>query len=88
MINLGTITTEGFSLSEDLVAISKLCFGGRNFEHALKHGARHSLFVVTLGWFVDNVRKNDIYADLARQVGLMHEDIHIMLVRDGTEFGT
>ncbi|KAI4328582.1 hypothetical protein L6164_020922 [Bauhinia variegata] len=33
-------------------------FGGRKFEYALKHGARHSLFVVTLGWFVDSVRKN------------------------------
>ncbi|KAI4337205.1 hypothetical protein L6164_015650 [Bauhinia variegata] len=33
-------------------------FGGRKFEHALKHGARNGLFVVTLGWFVDSVRKN------------------------------
>ncbi|KAI4316450.1 hypothetical protein L6164_024428 [Bauhinia variegata] len=32
--------------------------GGRKFEHALKHGARNGLFVVTLGWFVDSVRKN------------------------------
>ncbi|KAL4276931.1 hypothetical protein HN51_059576 [Arachis hypogaea] len=33
-------------------------FGGRKFEHALKHGAKNGLFVVTLGWFVDSVRKN------------------------------
>ncbi|KAL2637343.1 hypothetical protein AAZV13_06G051900 [Glycine max] len=32
-------------------------FGGRKFEHALKHGAKNGLFVVTLGWFVDSVRK-------------------------------
>ncbi|MED6203663.1 hypothetical protein PIB30_001359 [Stylosanthes scabra] len=31
---------------------------GRKFEHALKHGAKNGLFVVTLGWFVDSVRKN------------------------------
>ncbi|XP_027904451.1 uncharacterized protein LOC114164122 isoform X1 [Vigna unguiculata] len=33
-------------------------FGGRKFEHALKHGAKNGLFIVTLGWFVDSVRKN------------------------------
>ncbi|XP_054818856.1 uncharacterized protein LOC129318227 isoform X3 [Prosopis cineraria] len=33
-------------------------FAGRKFEHALKHGARNGLFIVTLGWFVDSVRKN------------------------------
>ncbi|RDX87626.1 DNA topoisomerase 2-binding protein 1, partial [Mucuna pruriens] len=33
-------------------------FGGRKFDHALKHGAKNGLFVVTLGWFVDSVRKN------------------------------
>ncbi|KAK7311941.1 hypothetical protein RJT34_10426 [Clitoria ternatea] len=32
--------------------------GGRKFEHALKHGAKNGLFVVTLGWFVDSVRNN------------------------------
>ncbi|KAH7574473.1 hypothetical protein JRO89_XS03G0300600 [Xanthoceras sorbifolium] len=32
--------------------------GGRKLEHALKHGSRNGLFVVTLGWFVDSVRKN------------------------------
>ncbi|KAK8941940.1 hypothetical protein KSP40_PGU008677 [Platanthera guangdongensis] len=31
---------------------------GRKFEHALKHGQRNGLFVVTLGWFVDCVRRN------------------------------
>jgi hypothetical protein len=33
-------------------------FGGRKFEHALKHGSKNSLFIVTLGWFVDSVRRN------------------------------
>ncbi|EMS60593.1 hypothetical protein TRIUR3_16582 [Triticum urartu] len=33
-------------------------FAGRKFEHALKHGPRNGLFVVTLGWFVDCVRRN------------------------------
>lgn len=33
-------------------------FGGRKFEHALKHGSKNGLFIVTLGWFVDSVRKN------------------------------
>ncbi|EOY30082.1 BRCT domain-containing DNA repair protein [Theobroma cacao] len=28
------------------------------FEHALKHGSRNGLFVVTLGWFVDSVKRN------------------------------
>ncbi|GMI94955.1 hypothetical protein like AT2G26270 [Hibiscus trionum] len=31
---------------------------GRKFEHALKHGLKNGLFVVTLGWFVDSVKKN------------------------------
>ncbi|CAH1449523.1 unnamed protein product [Lactuca virosa] len=31
---------------------------GRKFEHALKHGATNGLFIVTLGWFVDSVRRN------------------------------
>ncbi|CAI0448265.1 unnamed protein product [Linum tenue] len=33
-------------------------YGGRKFEHALKHGSRNGLFVVALGWFVDSVRRN------------------------------
>lgn len=36
-------------------------FGGRKFEHALKHGPRNGLFIVTLGWFVDSVRRNGEY---------------------------
>lgn len=31
---------------------------GRKFEHTLKHGARKGLFLVTLGWFVDSVKRN------------------------------
>ncbi|XP_043722971.1 uncharacterized protein LOC122670075 isoform X2 [Telopea speciosissima] len=33
-------------------------FSGRKFEHALKHGLRNDLFVVTLGWFMDSVKRN------------------------------
>ncbi|XP_058078838.1 uncharacterized protein LOC131227136 [Magnolia sinica] len=33
-------------------------FGGRKLEHALKHGSKNGLYVVTLGWFVDSVRRN------------------------------
>lgn len=33
-------------------------FGGRKFEHALKHGPKNGLFIVTLGWFVDSVKRN------------------------------
>ncbi|CAK7352742.1 unnamed protein product [Dovyalis caffra] len=33
-------------------------FCGRKFEHALKHGPKNGLVVVTLGWFVDSVRRN------------------------------
>lgn len=33
-------------------------FGGRKFEHALKHGLKNGLSIVTIGWFVDSVRKN------------------------------
>ncbi|XP_078444702.1 BRCT domain DNA repair protein isoform X2 [Wolffia australiana] len=33
-------------------------FGGRKFEHAVKHGVKNGLLVVTLAWFVDSVRKN------------------------------
>ncbi|XP_050219712.1 uncharacterized protein LOC126670098 isoform X2 [Mercurialis annua] len=33
-------------------------FGGRKFDHALKHGSKNGLFVVTIGWFVDSVRRN------------------------------
>ncbi|KAK2965569.1 hypothetical protein RJ640_018735 [Escallonia rubra] len=32
--------------------------GGRKYEHALKHGSKNGLLVVTLGWFVDSVRRN------------------------------
>lgn len=38
------------------LVVQSLC--GRKFEHALKHGARNGLFVVTLGWFVDSVKRN------------------------------
>ncbi|KAF2285072.1 hypothetical protein GH714_037746 [Hevea brasiliensis] len=41
-----------------VVQISFNCFGGRKFEHALKHGSKNGLFVVALGWFVDSVRRN------------------------------
>ncbi|KAI4379613.1 hypothetical protein MLD38_005889 [Melastoma candidum] len=33
-------------------------FGGRKFEHALKHGSTNGLFIVSLGWFVESVKRN------------------------------
>ncbi|OAP02265.1 hypothetical protein AXX17_AT3G37440 [Arabidopsis thaliana] len=33
-------------------------YDGRKFEHALKHGRRETLYIVTLGWFVDSVCRN------------------------------
>ncbi|CAN4127932.1 unnamed protein product [Withania somnifera] len=33
-------------------------FSGRKFEHASKHGLKNGLFVVSLAWFVDSVRRN------------------------------
>ncbi|KAL6846208.1 hypothetical protein ACP4OV_023656 [Aristida adscensionis] len=41
-----------------LVVQQQHSFAGRKFEHALKHGPRNGLFVVTLGWFVDCVRRS------------------------------
>ncbi|XP_039018354.1 uncharacterized protein LOC120149691 [Hibiscus syriacus] len=38
------------------LVVQSIC--GRKFEHALKHGSRNSLFIVTLGWFVDSVKRN------------------------------
>lgn len=37
---------------------SSYSFHGRKYEHALKHGSKIGLSVVTLGWFVDSVRRN------------------------------
>ncbi|URE24031.1 BRCA1 C Terminus (BRCT) domain [Musa troglodytarum] len=31
---------------------------GRKFEHAMQYGSRNGLFIVTLGWFVDSVKRN------------------------------
>ncbi|XP_010548487.1 PREDICTED: uncharacterized protein LOC104819895 [Tarenaya hassleriana] len=33
-------------------------FGGRKYEHALKHGPRNGLFIVTIAWFVDSVKRD------------------------------
>ncbi|GFP93189.1 DNA topoisomerase 2-binding protein 1 [Phtheirospermum japonicum] len=33
-------------------------FHGHKFEHALKHGQTIGLFLVTISWFVDSVRRN------------------------------
>ncbi|KAH6837098.1 hypothetical protein C2S53_016270 [Perilla frutescens var. hirtella] len=33
-------------------------FHGRKFEHAMKHGTTTGLFLVTIGWFVDSVKRN------------------------------
>lgn len=33
-------------------------FHGRKYEHAMKHGTTNGLFLVTIGWFVDSVKRN------------------------------
>ncbi|MQL79982.1 hypothetical protein Taro_012411 [Colocasia esculenta] len=38
--------------------LGEYSFGGRKFEHALKHGLKSGLSVVTLSWFIDSVRRN------------------------------
>ncbi|CAN1786724.1 hypothetical protein LINPERHAP1_LOCUS17346 [Linum perenne] len=48
----------GGQYSPNLHPQSWIFFGGRKFEHALKHGSKSGLFVVALGWFVDSVRRN------------------------------
>ncbi|MCO5613003.1 hypothetical protein L7F22_067276 [Adiantum nelumboides] len=34
-------------------------FSGRKYEHALKHGLKRGLFVVTLAWFVNCIKQNE-----------------------------
>ncbi|EFJ19419.1 hypothetical protein SELMODRAFT_419110 [Selaginella moellendorffii] len=34
-------------------------FVGRKFEHALKHGVKRGLFVVTLAWFINSAKLNE-----------------------------
>ncbi|KAF9586976.1 hypothetical protein IFM89_039848 [Coptis chinensis] len=48
-------------------------YGGRKFEHVLKHGLRNDLYVVTLGWFVDSVRKNGESKQLLVSVQLVND---------------
>ncbi|KAF9586973.1 hypothetical protein IFM89_039845 [Coptis chinensis] len=63
-------------------------YGGRKFEHALKHGLRNGLYVVTLGWFVDSVRKNvrlseSLYSvKSAGENGLNMKSNHLVRVND------
>ncbi|XP_047967229.1 uncharacterized protein LOC125211465 [Salvia hispanica] len=33
-------------------------FQGRKFEHAMQHGTTNGLLLVTIGWFVDSVKRN------------------------------
>ncbi|XP_073129446.1 uncharacterized protein [Henckelia pumila] len=33
-------------------------FRGHKFEHAIKHGPTNGLFLVTLSWFVDSIKRN------------------------------
>ncbi|KAG6387922.1 hypothetical protein SASPL_153117 [Salvia splendens] len=35
-------------------------FQGRKFEHAMQHGTTNGLLLVTIGWFVDSVKRNDL----------------------------
>uniref|UniRef100_A0A5B7BXE9 BRCT domain-containing protein n=1 Tax=Davidia involucrata TaxID=16924 RepID=A0A5B7BXE9_DAVIN len=66
-------------------------FHGRKFEHALKHGSRNGLFVVTLGWFVDSVRRNvrlneSLYSVKSVGENGMHmDDLNRLVQYAGTE---
>ncbi|KAF8393641.1 hypothetical protein HHK36_021887 [Tetracentron sinense] len=67
------------------------CFGGRKFEHALKHGPRNGLFVVTLGWFLDSIRRNVRLSESLYSVqsvgenGLRMEELNRLLGFTSTE---
>lgn len=53
---IGRVLKANVGMNEHLDRYHSL--GGRKFEHAFKHGSRNGLFVVSLGWFVDSVRRN------------------------------
>uniref|UniRef100_A0A0E0QRY5 BRCT domain-containing protein n=1 Tax=Oryza rufipogon TaxID=4529 RepID=A0A0E0QRY5_ORYRU len=53
------ICVTGLSKGRHMLFLSaQHSFAGRKFEHAVKHGAKNGLFVVTLGWLVDCVRRS------------------------------
>ncbi|OMO86446.1 hypothetical protein COLO4_21162 [Corchorus olitorius] len=52
------ICVTGLSKDGSMCVMMIISVCGRKFEHALKHGSRNGLFVVTLGWFVDSVKRN------------------------------
>ncbi|KAI4376457.1 hypothetical protein MLD38_014217 [Melastoma candidum] len=52
------------------------CFGGRKFEHALKHGSTNGLFIVSLGWFVESVKRNVRLNESLYGVKRMKDDDH------------
>ncbi|KAI4380303.1 hypothetical protein MLD38_006508 [Melastoma candidum] len=53
-------------------------FGGRKFEHALKYGSRNGLFIVTLGWFVESVKRNVKLNELSYCVKNLRNDVNGM----------
>ncbi|KAI4377507.1 hypothetical protein MLD38_015118 [Melastoma candidum] len=53
-------------------------FGGRKFEHALKHGSKNGLFIVTLGWFVESVKRNVRLNELSYSVKDLQNDVNGM----------
>ncbi|KAI5669535.1 hypothetical protein M9H77_19388 [Catharanthus roseus] len=66
-------------------------FHGRKFEHALKHGSKNGLFVVTLGWFVDSVRRNlrlseSLYSvKIVGESGMPSDDLNRLAPNAGVE---
>ncbi|CAI9094531.1 OLC1v1030289C1 [Oldenlandia corymbosa var. corymbosa] len=64
---------------------------GRKFEHASKHGQKNGLFVVTLGWFVDSVRRNVRLSESLYSVktcgegGVAVDDLNRLVYSPGTE---
>ncbi|KAL3500348.1 hypothetical protein ACH5RR_039441 [Cinchona calisaya] len=67
-----------------------LCFSGRKFEHGLKHGSKLGLSVVTLGWFVDSVRRNvrlseTLYGVKSIGEGVAADDLNRLVHNTGSE---
>ncbi|KAL2236929.1 UNVERIFIED_CONTAM: hypothetical protein Sindi_0884600 [Sesamum indicum] len=66
-------------------------FHGRKFEHALKHGEANGLFLVTIGWFVDSVRRNVRLNEMLYNVnnngdnGIPNEDLKRVDQNSGAE---
>uniref|UniRef100_A0A7N1A4K9 BRCT domain-containing protein n=2 Tax=Kalanchoe fedtschenkoi TaxID=63787 RepID=A0A7N1A4K9_KALFE len=53
------------------------CSGGRKLEHAMKYGSKNGLSVVTIGWFVDSVRRNARLSESLYRVTFVEENAQV-----------